>query len=138
MNENEQETKVSRSGLLTRSMGLQPVERRKVKVDVSEWGNPGEETYAYVREMLTSEREEYEKLVERANEDAKVVGKITEAQRAILACMVLCDESGELIFRSEDAAVIMQKPIKVLYRIYKKSLELDGFYELAKADEKNH
>lgn len=138
MSENEHETKISRSGLLTRAMGLQPVERRKVKVDVSEWGNPGEETFAYVREMLTSEREEYEKLVERANEDSKVVGKITEAQRAILACMVLCDESGELIFRPEDAAVLMQKPIKVLYRIYKKSLELDGFYELAKVDEKNH
>lgn len=129
-----EKTTDNKPATLTRQMGLSPAKRKTVPVDVSEWNN-GTPTTAYVRELLTCEREEYENLIDKAQADAKVAGRVVEATRAILACMVLCDADGNLIFRPSDAATLMNQPIKVLFRIYKTSMKLDGFYELGDADE---
>jgi len=117
--------------LLTREFITRKSTFEMVEVDVSEWGNPGERTTVFVREMSAYERGEFE--TERLNKKGKVdyrrVVDRAKHFRARLAVATCCDADGTLIFQPEDFAILTEKPSKVLDRICAAALKVNCMTE---------
>jgi translation initiation factor 2 beta subunit (eIF-2beta)/eIF-5 len=116
--------------LLTRESIQQKSNLPMVEVNVDEWGEINPETgkptptSVFVREMSARERDDWEE----SNVLRK--GKKTETNfrnmRARLAIATCCDADGNLIFKPEDVDFLSAKPVKVLERICKAALKING------------
>ena len=110
--------------LLTREAITRKSTFEMVEVDVSEWGENGERTTVFVREMSARERDAYEASLVTGK------GKKTEVNfndmRAKLAAATCCDTDGNRIFLPEDVEWLSQKPVKVLNRICDAARKING------------
>jgi hypothetical protein len=105
-----------------------------VEVDVTEWGEidsgTGERkrTTVFVREMTAKQRGEIElgRLNKKGKPDIDKIHDRSRNFRAIVAVATCCDANGNLIFQPEDVQWLTEKPLKVLDRICKAALKING------------
>lgn len=92
--------------LLSREVLLSKQSLQVQKVDL------GDDDYVFVREMTARERDTFEQSLTKANRNSKgvVVGYDQQLGdfRAKMAVVTLCDESGTLLLKPEDYAMLSQ------------------------------
>lgn len=116
--------------LLTRNHLAQQDTFRSTEVDVSEWGtlNPEtgerEKTTVFVRELNARERDAFEHSCMQGK--GKKQEFSTRGMQVKLVIMCACDAEGNRIFGESDTDMLFNKSSKVVYRIYKAALELNG------------
>jgi hypothetical protein len=96
-------------------------------VEVPEWG--GE---VGIRIMQGKERDKYESICMRKMDKN---GKMTTSEgiRTSLLVAVLCDKLGEKLFTPAQVEALNSKSAKLLDRLFKKALEVNGMNEEANA-----
>lgn len=108
--------------LLTRDDILSVDDKVYEDIAVPEWG--GE---VRVRGMSGAQRDDYEaSIIQQNGKDQKV--NLANA-RAKLVARCLVDESGQLLFTSEDVRALGRKSARALERVFDKARELSGMSE---------
>ena len=104
---------------LSKEAILQQADRKVEMVEVPEWGG-----VVYVRSLTGAERDQFESsIVERNGRDVRTN---LRNLRARLVVMAACDENGEPIFSTEDAAALGAKNAAALDRIFSVAQRLSG------------
>lgn len=108
---------------LTRDEILGRDDSKRERVDVPEWGG-----HVFVRTMTGSQRDRCDEMLKNNR-----IGF-----RAFFASVTVCDDTGELVFKDADMAVLNGKSAPALERILEVGMRLNGMSEEAVADmEKN-
>lgn len=108
-------------GLLTRD-DFKSIEAnlKREKVDL------GGDTYIFVREMTSGERDTFEGTV--LSFDAKGgIQRETANYRAKFVCMTACDEAGALVFTLDDAKWLGKKNVRLVDKLFFKAKELNNW-----------
>lgn len=110
--------------MLNRESILSAVDLKRDPVPVPEWGGD-----ILLQEMDALSATEFWDFVGQLREKEKGPGAGTRiAARLVVACAI--DETGERLFRDEDAEALARKRGAVLDRLYIKAAELNGMREV--------
>lgn len=108
--------------LLTRDDILSVDDKVWEDIEVPEWGGS-----VRVRGMSGTQRDDYEaSIIQQNGNDRKV--NLSNA-RAKLVARCLIDESGALLFSSDDVRALGRKSARALERVFDKARELSGMSE---------
>ena len=105
---------------LTKDQILQADDKRKVEVDVAEWGGK-----VWLRTMTGAERDSFEQLF---SGDSK---SNLHNVRAKLLSRVLCDEDGKRLFSDGEVNTLGERSGMVLDRLFDQARELNGMGDAA-------
>jgi hypothetical protein len=107
--------------LLSKSDILNADDRKTERVEVPEWGGS-----VLVRSLSGAERDKFES----DSVDQKTGKTKTENFRARLLSLCIVDEDGKRLFESRgDIAMLGNKSVAALQRVFNKCQELNGFSE---------
>jgi hypothetical protein len=108
--------------LLTRDDILSVDDKVFEDIEVPEWGGT-----VRVRGMSGQQRDDYEASIIQQNGNDRKVNLSNARAKLVARCLV--DESGALLFTSDDVRALGRKSARALERVFDKARELSGMSE---------
>ena len=101
---------------LTRDQILNADDLEIKKVPVPEWGNDDPDAHIYIRVPRAAERDKFEAAMIKYDKDGNGVAQM-EGYRSKFCLLIMCNASGDPIFKQNDIDMLAKKSSKVLDRL---------------------